>query len=1032
VDGVAVWTVSDVLDAGSYYYYAVWSGDDDYFGFNSSATSMGLVEVSKTSSNITINVGDIELVYNESVVLDATLMSEGLVLVGKTVVFYVDGGIVGYANTTSSGIASFVYVANRTGSFNWSASFEGDVDYAGCESENGTLIVTAAGSNITINVGDIELVYNESVVLNATLMSEGLVLVGKTVVFYVDGGIVGYANTSSSGIASFVYVANRTGSFNWSASFEGDGNYSGSESENGTLIVDKANTNLILIGDINSVYNSSVVLSATLSSNTSFLEGRNVTFYVNDVSVGVGLTGSDGVANFTYNTTTVGSFNWYAVFAEEVNYYGFESSNSTLTVDKANTSIILIGSISGVYNSSVVLSATLSSGSSLLEGRNVTFYVNGVSVGVGLTGSDGVAIFTYNTSTVGSFNWYAVFAEEVNYYGFESSNSTLVVNKASTTINVNNVNTTYGENLVLTATLISNNLNPLEGKIVNFYVNGSFVGNNTTDINGVARYSYVFNTSGTLTYHAVFEDDGNYTYSNTSALVNIAGLNTNIAPNNITGIIYSSVELLATLTSSGSPLANQTVFFIVNGVRIGNNTTDINGVAKFNYVFTTTGSLTYSVEYEENNIYTKSNAFAIVSITGLNTNINVNNIEGTINSPVELSATLTSNGSPLNNQRIFFVVNGVRIGNSTTDINGIAKYSYVFDKAGNQSYSVEYDGDIGYLSSKTSSNAGINIKKIIPELSISITEGKNGSYILKATASNKEIPLKGLIVQFYINDKKIAEILTDGDGSVFYEFIIDLTGVSNIEDAFYKLKTISSVVIKAVIIDPSGIYESIEVSEIFNMPPQIEEENPLIDINETPPDEEIIEAILPTADAIVEDENITEDETEIEVEDDSNNEGFLDQLDGVLETVKPLALAIVTVMVCAFTLPNMSYMGMLNIGNPNNVLLSNDLTSDVDVDDGDDFDSEVEDFKIEVFSEGPWSYLLTPYKNDVMQKGAFEEGSKGTMNMYPDKRWDKIEIIARKTGNDNHELMIVVWEGDEFVKSASTKEKEGIIEMIID
>ncbi|MCL2688107.1 MAG: Ig-like domain-containing protein, partial [Methanobrevibacter sp.] len=262
--------------------------------------------------------------------------------------------------------------------------------------------------------------------------------------------------------------------------------------------------------------------------------------------------------------------------------------------------------VNGVYGGNIVLTATLRSGSTPLEGKTVTFYVNGISVGTRVTGSDGVASYVY-TGGAGTFDWSASYAGDANYTNYTSSNVTLAVDKADTVHSVSNAVGFHGYGIVLTATL-RHTSGVLANHIVHFYVNNQLVGSNHTDSNGVARFTYVGNV-GTYSWSATYNGNELYKSSVATASLVINKLNTIITSSSpsFTGTYDKNVILSATLRDSyGKALDNKEVQVWVNGVKVGTVRTNIAGLASFSYKVAKTGNLDVSFRYVGENSHIAS------------------------------------------------------------------------------------------------------------------------------------------------------------------------------------------------------------------------------------------------------------------------------------------------------------------------------------------------------------------------------------------------------------------------------------------
>ena len=218
-----------------------------------------------------------------------------------------------------------------------------------------------------------------------------------------------------------------------------------------------------------------------------------------------------GTANSTFTGTVVGMATVSAQVDNEI-------QSTSVTVDKADT-VITVSNATGVYLGSVDLFATLvDKYGNPLSGLQVDFFVDGNLVGSATTDGSGQASFTYSPIIENpAGNPHTITA---NFTGNESYNpasgtNNLTVNKANTTITVDNATENKGKTVNLIATLKDQYGNLLAGRTVNFLVNGVNAGSAVTDINGIATKSYFINLiGGTYNIQVDFLGDDYYLTSN--------------------------------------------------------------------------------------------------------------------------------------------------------------------------------------------------------------------------------------------------------------------------------------------------------------------------------------------------------------------------------------------------------------------------------------------------------------------------------------------------------------------------------------
>ncbi len=341
----------------------------------------------------------------------------------------------------------------------------------------------------------------------------------------------------------------------------------------------------ITVSNVTGDYNKITNLTATVVNNITGTPVDDVVidFYVNGSKVGSVTTDINGIAKFGYNGTVVGNFTWYAVFDGDADYFAFNSTNATLTINKLPT-VIVVNNTNVDYgkNATLFVNLTDANGNALVN-KNVTLYINGESYTV-TTDSNGIASLDYGFNlTAGSYSWNASFAGDENYTGIDSVNANLIISKLDTVIVVDSVNIVYGNNGVLKVILKDTNGKVLNKK-VQLFLNGKNIANITT-VNGVATFNYGKSLgAGNYAIVASFAGDENYTKSNATGTLIVKKLATKITSltTKSTGIYNEYTNIKATLKDiNGKLLANKKVSLTINKKTYTTNT-DKRGIANFN------------------------------------------------------------------------------------------------------------------------------------------------------------------------------------------------------------------------------------------------------------------------------------------------------------------------------------------------------------------------------------------------------------------------------------------------------------------
>jgi uncharacterized repeat protein (TIGR01451 family) len=168
-------------------------------------------------------------------------------------------------------------------------------------------------------------------------------------------------------------------------------------------------------------------------------------------------------------------------------------------------------------NGTVHINATAESHSEITQ---VVFNVSDGHVATDNNPNDG---WSYDWDTSNTPNGqYSVKATALNLDGLTGSYTILLnVNNSqqSTQLTLNDVQGIPNQNANLNALLKDASNNPISGKVVQFSVNGTVVGNRTTDNSGVATYAYTPTATGLYNVQALFNGDLRYAASQDNATI---------------------------------------------------------------------------------------------------------------------------------------------------------------------------------------------------------------------------------------------------------------------------------------------------------------------------------------------------------------------------------------------------------------------------------------------------------------------------------------------------------------------------------
>ncbi|HYF91332.1 MAG TPA: Ig-like domain repeat protein, partial [Symbiobacteriaceae bacterium] len=727
--------------AGIYTIVASFAGDADI----SAASDDAILTVTQATGLIT--AADRTGAVGETITLTATLAPG---VPGKIVSFTVDGANAGSGTTNAGGVATVSYtIAKPTGTYTISASFAGDADISAA-SDTSTLTVTpAAGSMLA---ADVPAVYMSTVTLSATLSPA---LAGKTVTFEVNGIAAGSGTTDATGLATTSYlVTNSVGIHTITASFAGDADIS-TASDTGTLTVTQATGSLTATSPSGAV-GTSVTLSATLTPNVA---GKTVTFTVNGVAAGSGVTDGSGVATANYLITDpTGTYNIVANFAGDADISA-ATGNGTLTVTQG-TGVMTVPNRSVDYRSTVTLRATLTPA---LAGKTVTFTVNGAAAGTGTTDATGLATASYYAAiSPGSYTITATFAGDADLTA-ATGNGTLSVSAATGTVTVADRSGAVGTTVTLQATLSPN----VSGRTITFSVGGTAIGSSVTDGSGVATLDYTISRPvGTYTIDADFAGDGTITADSGSGTLTVTQGTGSMLAADQTGAYRSTTTLSATLTPA---LAGKTVTFTVNGVAAGSGITDATGLATVSYTITDgVGSYPIVASFAGDADLTAASDNATLTVTQATGLVSVADNTGAVGATVTLSATLSPAAA---GKTVTFTVSGTAAGSGTTDAAGVATVTYTIAKSvGTHTIVASFAGD-----ADISAATGNGTLTVTPAPGTMTVADQTGPYLSAVTLQATLAPaLAGKTVNFAVNGVAAGSGTTDAAGVATAPYSINL------------------------------------------------------------------------------------------------------------------------------------------------------------------------------------------------------------------------------------------------------------------
>jgi unsaturated chondroitin disaccharide hydrolase len=270
-------------------------------------------------------------------------------------------------------------------------------------------------------------VYGNSVTFTATVHPSTSGTPTGTITFK-DGAATLATVALAGNAASFTSTTLAAGSHSIVATYNGDANFSASNSPILTATISKATTSIALTSSPHaSRYGQPVAFYAAVKSATSGTATGTVTFKDGPTVMGTG-TLSLGHAKFTTLKLTAGTHSLTAVYTGDANFTGSTSAVLTFVTSKAASSTTIVSSLNpSKHGSAVTFTATVKSSTTGTPTGSATFKDGTLVLGtVALT--SGKASVTTSTLAVGSHSVTVTYNGSANFNPSTSAVLTQSVN----------------------------------------------------------------------------------------------------------------------------------------------------------------------------------------------------------------------------------------------------------------------------------------------------------------------------------------------------------------------------------------------------------------------------------------------------------------------------------------------------------------------------------------------------------------------------------------------------------------------------
>lgn len=248
----------------------------------------------------------------------------------------------------------------------------------------------------------------------------------------------------------------------------------------------------------------------------------------------------------------------------------------------------------------------------------------------------------------------------------------------SVSLSVSPLSVTVGGSVVLTATVLDDEDEPLEDVLVSFYRSGTVIGSDTSDSTGVASFTATMSSAGVFLLTAAA---GGVSSSGVTVTVSKVASTISLSAQSSSVIVGSDVVLNGTL-SVGS---GESVKILQGGTLIDTVTTTSGGAFTETVSNLGVGTYSFTAVYDGTSVYdgvtSSAVSVTVADVTPVVTSVSLTSDKSILSAydseSAVLSATvLDQSSNPMSGETVTFYKGSTSIGTATTNSSGIATKSY--------------------------------------------------------------------------------------------------------------------------------------------------------------------------------------------------------------------------------------------------------------------------------------------------------------------------------------------------------------------
>jgi len=228
------------------------------------------------------------------------------------------------------------------------------------------------------------------------------------------------------------------------------------------------------------------------------------------------------------------------------------------------------------------------------------------------TGSFLIECMVPDDAAVGENHVIAIAIRNEDYAG--SWSDPIIEIYSNTTLSLNMVGSIgLGDDLVITGVLVDASGIPISGKTISIYWNDSYIGEATTDIDGVFSLTHTTDTLGTFTVYAVFRGDDYLGSSDDSKTITVKDSSTSLelTVTPTTAKREDRLTLQGKLYSASDSMSNVPIHIFYDGEQTISTTTSSQGEFEESFQIpgnSSLGNITIRAHYPGTDLYAEANA----------------------------------------------------------------------------------------------------------------------------------------------------------------------------------------------------------------------------------------------------------------------------------------------------------------------------------------------------------------------------------------------------------------------------------------